>query len=629
LILASELSTPGAAQVTVFTPPPGGGVSTPALTFTIGNPLPPVISGLAPGTVTAGDLGFTLTVNGSNFVRSSIVHWKGTPRMTTFVSNTELRATIPALDIASAGTAQVRVFTPSPGGGFSMSLTFTITNPVPPVIGTLVPGSAMAGDVGFTLTVNGGNFIGSSTVRWNGAARPTTFVSSTQLQALIPASDIASAGSAEIRVLTPSGDGLLSGPMSFTINPAPPAPLIGSLVPSGIIAGGPGITLAVNGSAFVSGTTVRWNGVDRPTTFVSSTQLQVALSTADILAAGMAEVRVFTPSPGGGLSLPLPFTINNPLPVAVALDPGGATAGGSAFSLLVNGSGFVVGSKVRWNGSDRPTTFVSPTQLQASISASDIASATVADVTTVSSPPGGGTSQALTFTISAPAPTDPLEAFVAGFYQNVLGRNPDASGLAGWKDFLLQSPDPDGARMLVQGFFNSAENMRQPMTLATYVRLLYRTILQREPADAEVETWVRSGMLPALNVLVPGFAGSQEFQGLLLTTPPPEIIHRFYLNVLGRSESADENAAWVDVVTRTGDWEAIAIGFLNSPEYIGGTRSLAGHVTVLYRTFLGREPDEGGLTYWLTVLAQELKAIQLGFTLSPEFQGRVGELFRL
>ena len=46
-----------------------------------------------------------------------------------------------------------------------------------------------------------------------------------------------------------------------------------------------------------------------------------------------------------------------PLPTITALDPSSATPGGPAFTLTVNGTGFIDSSVVRWNGADRPTTW--------------------------------------------------------------------------------------------------------------------------------------------------------------------------------------------------------------------------------------------------------------------------------
>ncbi|MBF2707457.1 Ig-like domain-containing protein [Flavobacterium soyangense] len=71
------------------------------------------LSSISPTTIASGGSDFTLTVNGFNFVNGeSIVRWNGTDRLTTFVSTTELTATIPAADIATGVTASVTVFNP-------------------------------------------------------------------------------------------------------------------------------------------------------------------------------------------------------------------------------------------------------------------------------------------------------------------------------------------------------------------------------------------------------------------------------------------------------------------------------------------------------------------------------------
>src|SRR5579863_201548 len=68
------------------------------------------------------------------------------------------------------------------------------SNPIPLINQPLVPASAAPGGAGFTLTVNGWGFTSTAEVYWNGSLRPTTVVSSSQLQAQINASDIAQAG---------------------------------------------------------------------------------------------------------------------------------------------------------------------------------------------------------------------------------------------------------------------------------------------------------------------------------------------------------------------------------------------------------------------------------------------------
>jgi hypothetical protein len=176
---------------------------------------------------------------------------------------------------------------------------------------SLSPNSALAGGAPFTLTVTGTNFVTLSVVRWNGAARPTTFVSRTQLTAAITAADIATPGTARVTVFTPQPEEDSEG-LPFTITAGPnPAPVIGGLSPGTVAAGSPAFTLTVTGSGFVSASVVLWNGSDRPTTVVSSTRLQAAISASDVALPGPASVTVFTPAPGGGASLARTFTVTS------------------------------------------------------------------------------------------------------------------------------------------------------------------------------------------------------------------------------------------------------------------------------------------------------------------------------
>jgi glucose/arabinose dehydrogenase len=104
------------------------------------------------------------------------------------------------------------------------------TNPVP-TIGSLAPNSAMAGGAGFTLTVTGQAFVSGASVQWNGAPRTTTFVNATQLTAAIPASDIATQGTANVTVSNPAPGGGVSNALTFTVTPGqtgnqPPVPTI-------------------------------------------------------------------------------------------------------------------------------------------------------------------------------------------------------------------------------------------------------------------------------------------------------------------------------------------------------------------------------------------------------------------
>jgi hypothetical protein len=372
---ATLVAGQGNATVTVAS----GGVTSNGASFTI-NP-PPVITSLSPNSATAGGPAFTLTVNGSGFVSGAVVQWNGSSLTTAFVSATQLTASVAANLIASAGTESVTVTL----GGVTSSASFTV-NP-PPVITSLTPSSAIAGAPAFTLTVNGSGFASGAAVQWNGSSLTTNFVGGTQLTASVAANLIASGGTASVTV---SLGGVTSNGASFTINPPP---VITSLSPGSATAGGPAFTLTVNGTGFVSGAVVQWNGSPLTTTFVSATQLSAPVTAGLITTAATAGVTV---SLGGSISNQANFTIGA-APTISSLSPSTTTAGGVAFVLTVNGSGFTTGSVVNWNGSALSTSFVNPNALTASVAAALIATAGAAAVTVTT---GGVTSApAATFTV--------------------------------------------------------------------------------------------------------------------------------------------------------------------------------------------------------------------------------------
>ena len=109
-----------------------------------------------------------------------------------------------------------------------------------PVITQLSQTSARAGAASFTLTVTGSGFVNGSpgsAVDWNGTALATTFVSSTSLQATVPASDLQTAGTASITVTNP-GD-ITSSAATFTISASPVVPTIMWSNPANIVYGTP------------------------------------------------------------------------------------------------------------------------------------------------------------------------------------------------------------------------------------------------------------------------------------------------------------------------------------------------------------------------------------------------------
>jgi len=90
-------------------------------------------------------------------------------------------------------------------------------NPLP-TITSLSPASATHGGAGFALTVNGTGYVSNSVVKWNGSARATTYVSSTQVTAQITAADITKAGTFKVTVTNLAPGGGTSAAKTFTVN---------------------------------------------------------------------------------------------------------------------------------------------------------------------------------------------------------------------------------------------------------------------------------------------------------------------------------------------------------------------------------------------------------------------------
>jgi len=185
--------------------------------------------------------------------------------------------------------------------------------------------------------------------------------------------------------------GTFSGPDVYAL-------LLSGLSPSSSTAGGPGFTLTVTGTDLVDGAVVRWDGSDRPTTFVSASAVTASIGASDLAAGKVVQVTVRNPD--GGISSPLEFTVNNPVPTLTSFSPAHISGGGSGFTLTLTGSDFVPGASARWNGVAKTTTFIGPTEISASITSADIAASGEFGVAVLNPSPGGGSSDSLLFPVS-------------------------------------------------------------------------------------------------------------------------------------------------------------------------------------------------------------------------------------
>lgn len=126
---ASDVASPGVAQVIVVTPTPGGGMSNAAVVNInpVSNPQPSIASLSPPGT-SLGALppNGVLVVNGTNFIQGAVAAFNGVSRTTTFVSATQLSVPMTAADVSANSTISVTVSNPAPGGGVSNAASFVV-----------------------------------------------------------------------------------------------------------------------------------------------------------------------------------------------------------------------------------------------------------------------------------------------------------------------------------------------------------------------------------------------------------------------------------------------------------------------------------------------------------------------
>jgi len=252
-----------------------------------------------------------------------------------------------------------------------------ITAVTPPTISSITPNNAPACSPATTITVNGSNFIPSSPsnlavsfqgsqVIWTASggspiALATTYVSSTQLTAIIPSNLLGTPLTATITVSQPSPAGsapLMSNGVPFTVG----APTIIGFAPSGVTAGSPTITLVINGANFVNinpqaASQVIFNGTGLVTTFVNSGQLTVSINASLLAQPGSYPVYVL--SPCGAKSNTVTFTVF-PTSTVTSLNPSSVFAGSPAFPLTVTGTNFNTGLSIVFGGTRLSSTCVNP-----------------------------------------------------------------------------------------------------------------------------------------------------------------------------------------------------------------------------------------------------------------------------
>ena len=232
-----------------------------------------------------------------------------------------------------------------------------------------------------------------------------------------------------------------------------------------------------------------------------------------------------------------------------------------------------------------------------------------------------------------------IEAFVSRLYKEILGRDADPSGLKAWAD-VLKSGKEQGAKV-AQGFIDSEELKKRNLSDDAYIRALYRTFFDREADDGGLAAWqnVLDSGLSRMHVFR-GFAESDEFTkicdsyGIIrgyadLTAPMDQnegvtkFIVRSYRLCLDREADAGGLNGWCDaILSGKNTAKEAAYGFVFSDEFLKKDLSDKEYIKVLYRVFMDREADGGGLGSWEKVLKEgkSREHVFNGFSDSQEFR---------
>jgi hypothetical protein len=186
-------------------------------------------------------------------------------------------------------------------------------------------------------------------VKFNGAAATTTFVSASQLRAVVPAS--ASRGSISVTNTTGAVGTVFSSGI-YIVTPFI-APQISSFTPT---SGPTGTRVTINGNYFNGATSVKFNGRSASFTVVSGSQVTATVPNG--VTTGKITV---TTAAGTGTSA---SSFNVTLSV-VAFSP---TSGPPGTVVTITGVGFNSSSQVRFNGIDATEHVVSATRIDAIVS---------------------------------------------------------------------------------------------------------------------------------------------------------------------------------------------------------------------------------------------------------------------
>ncbi len=470
----------------------------------IPNPTPQV-DDVSPKTFPAGGGEFTITVQGSGFLPTSVVTLNGEALPTIYVSPTELQAVISAalldelLQVSSIsldeGAGQrfaqtnplqfnIEVINPGPGGGKSPPPSNPGAGQIQPsnsepVLLSISPTEIETGASELELTLNGNNFNGTSVVDFGGSLHSPFTSTATSMTVVISGSDL-QVGVVAVSVGNPPPGGGTTASIPFTVTElSNPVPVVVSVSPQSVPAGSAAVGLSITGSGFIFETEVSIEGETLEAT-ITETSADATLSADLLRTPGKLTGFVENPSPGGGTAS---FSINvlTQRPSISGFDPTTADAGLESLGVTVTGSNFSLNAFITVDGAEIPTSVISDTQLDGTIPGALLRSPGELAIGATNPSLGGGSADGGNLTVQNPAPVlEALDPALLGF--DALPASVVASG----RNFLPTSVvEVDGAE--VDTTFIDSTSLSFTLGVRASAGVLSVSVVNPDPGGGESE----------------------------------------------------------------------------------------------------------------------------------------------
>ncbi|MBS1813575.1 MAG: IPT/TIG domain-containing protein [Acidobacteria bacterium] len=273
--------------------------------------------------------------------------------------------------VVSALVCSTALFLFSGCGGPSSGGNTTTPPASAPTLTAVAPASAVAGSAATTVTLTGTNFLPSTTVEVAGTNVARTYVSATSLTAVIPATQLATAGS--LSIVAKNGSDA-SAPVSFTVTAPAAAPTLTAVTPASAAAGSAATTITLTGTNFLSTTTVEVSGTAVAATYVSATSMTAVIPAGKLASAGSLGI---VAKNGTAASGSVPFTVTAPAfaPTISSISPASFNVGSPAITVVLTGANFLSTTTVEVDGTAVATTYLSPASISFVMPAAKLASA--------------------------------------------------------------------------------------------------------------------------------------------------------------------------------------------------------------------------------------------------------------